>query len=163
MNGNDGYEPIPTGDMIPLIGREVIPASESCMPLPEVQFEHDSYRSPDPSSTLEMGREKEQSQSQTDGLDIHLVQLLTYPDFYLIITLCKFGPVCGDPFLMAFEVSGTGIICEVSFYHCKPSIDLDTDINNVGSKARPRRGIQMASRTSINTEHRQLYWTSRHR
>ena len=35
MDGNNGYEPIPTGDMIPLTGREAIPASESCMHLPE--------------------------------------------------------------------------------------------------------------------------------
>lgn len=101
MNGIEGYEPIPTGDMIPLTtGSEIdmvsIPAGEVCAHLPEDQLEDGGRHSPEPSSTVEMGLEKEQSHSQVDALpDIHGIQLLTSPDFYLIIAiiaLCKFDP-----------------------------------------------------------------------
>jgi len=101
MNGIEGYEPIPTGDMIPLTpGSDIdmvrIPTRESCANLPEDQLEDGGRHSPELPSTVEMGWEKEQSHSQVDALpDIHGIQLLTSPDFYLIIAiiaLCKFDP-----------------------------------------------------------------------
>ncbi|KAL4067163.1 major facilitator superfamily domain-containing protein [Scleroderma yunnanense] len=107
INGNEGYEPLPTGDIIPLTpGSEMmIPAGESGVHIPEDQLEHGVHHSSEPSHAIEMDWVKDQSRSRTDGLpDIHGIQLFRSPDFYLIVVIISL-------------LSGTGIMY----------------INNVGS------------------------------
>lgn len=74
VNGNEGYELIPTGDVIPLS--------------PEDELEGGGHHSLEPSPAIEMGWVTDQSHSPDDGSpDIHGVQLLTNPDFYLLVAI----------------------------------------------------------------------------
>ncbi|KAL4075470.1 major facilitator superfamily domain-containing protein [Scleroderma citrinum] len=110
MNGNEGYEPLPTGDMIPLTtGSEMtdIPAGESGGHIPEDELENGGHNIPELSPPIEMDWVKGQGHARADGLpDIHGIQLLRSPDFYLIVAIISL-------------LSGTGIMY----------------INNVGSIA----------------------------
>lgn len=99
MNGNEGYEPLPTGDIIPLTtGAEFnmvsIPSRESCTHLPEDQLEDAGHRPSELSPTLETSWVTNRNHARTDGTpDIHGIQLLMSPDFQLIgviALLCKF-------------------------------------------------------------------------
>jgi len=100
MDGSEGYEPIPTGDIIPLTtGAEFnmvsIPSRESCTHLPEDQLEDAGHHPPELSPTLETGWVTSRNHSRADGSpDIHGIQLLMSPDFHLILAitlLCKFS------------------------------------------------------------------------
>ncbi|KAL4067160.1 hypothetical protein V8B97DRAFT_974208 [Scleroderma yunnanense] len=93
MNGGEGYEPLPTGDMTSLsTGSEIrmvsIPTGENCIHYAEDELEDGGHHILEPSPTIDMNWVKGQSHSWTDGLpDIHGIQLLMSPDFYLIVTI----------------------------------------------------------------------------